>query len=191
MKIGDEVYIHGYVDEIRKDTIIIRNDGGYFGTVPSEVAEQEPSCRNTRQVDLISRQDAIDALDDIRYTDRQDWWAVLSTVENLPSVQPNPFCALADRECPFQGKEFAWCLTCPHISEEDRALVKKVASEPKRGKWIDKASELDAGLGRHNFVCSECAHTAWYFVGGSEDWWAIRKPKYCPNCGARMESDDE
>lgn len=37
MKIGDVVYIHGYVDEIRKDTVIIRNDGGYFGTVPSEI----------------------------------------------------------------------------------------------------------------------------------------------------------
>ena len=37
MKIGDEVYIHGYVDEIRKDTIIIRNKGGYFGTVQEEV----------------------------------------------------------------------------------------------------------------------------------------------------------
>ena len=37
MKIGDEVFVHGYVDEIRKDCIIIRNDGGYFGTVPSEV----------------------------------------------------------------------------------------------------------------------------------------------------------
>ena len=37
MKIGDEVYVHGFVDEIRKDIIIIKNDGGYFGTVPSEV----------------------------------------------------------------------------------------------------------------------------------------------------------
>ena len=37
MRIGDEVYIHGYVDEIRKDTVIIRNDGGYFGTVESEI----------------------------------------------------------------------------------------------------------------------------------------------------------
>ena len=36
MKIGDEVFVHGYVDEIRKDVIIIRNNGGYFGTVPSE-----------------------------------------------------------------------------------------------------------------------------------------------------------
>ena len=33
MKRGDEVYIHGYVDEIRKDTVIIKNEGGYFGTV--------------------------------------------------------------------------------------------------------------------------------------------------------------
>ena len=37
VKIGDRVYVHGYVDEIRKDTVIIRNDGGYFGTVRNEI----------------------------------------------------------------------------------------------------------------------------------------------------------
>lgn len=37
MKISDEVYVHGYVDEIRNGTIIIRNEGGYFGTAPDEV----------------------------------------------------------------------------------------------------------------------------------------------------------
>ena len=37
MKIGDMVFIHGYIDEIRKDTVIIRNKGGYFGTIQSEV----------------------------------------------------------------------------------------------------------------------------------------------------------
>ena len=37
MHIGDEVYVHGYVDEIRKDCIIIRNDGGYFGTIRNEI----------------------------------------------------------------------------------------------------------------------------------------------------------
>lgn len=36
-KIGDEVYIRGNIDEIRKDTIIIRNDGGYFGTIENEI----------------------------------------------------------------------------------------------------------------------------------------------------------
>lgn len=69
--------------------------------------------------------------------------------------------------------------------------LRELKQEPKRGKWVDRASELDAGLGRHNFVCSECAHTAWYFVGGSEDWWDIRKPNYCPNCGADMRGDEE
>ena len=37
MKIGDEVFIHGYVNEIRKDIVIIENKGGYFGTVEEEV----------------------------------------------------------------------------------------------------------------------------------------------------------
>lgn len=37
MKIGDEVFVHGYVDEIRDSHVIIRNDGGYFGTVRSEI----------------------------------------------------------------------------------------------------------------------------------------------------------
>ena len=49
MKIGDRVFVRGYVDEIRKDTVIIRNDGGYFGTIPSEVtpsAQPERTCVN-------------------------------------------------------------------------------------------------------------------------------------------------
>ena len=37
MKIGDEIYVRGTVDEIRGDTVIIKNEGGYFGTSKSEV----------------------------------------------------------------------------------------------------------------------------------------------------------
>ena len=37
MKIGDEIYVHGYVDEIREDSVIIRNMGGYFGTSINEI----------------------------------------------------------------------------------------------------------------------------------------------------------
>ena len=48
LKIGQEVLIHGYIDEIRKDTIIIRNDGGYFGTVECEVTDIE--VPNTNEV---------------------------------------------------------------------------------------------------------------------------------------------
>jgi len=37
MRIGDRCFVHGYIDEIRKDTVIIKNKGGYFGTDPGEV----------------------------------------------------------------------------------------------------------------------------------------------------------
>lgn len=37
MKIGDSCFVHGYIDEIRKDTVIIKNKGGCFGTDPEEV----------------------------------------------------------------------------------------------------------------------------------------------------------
>ena len=45
MKIGDRIYVRGYIDEIRKDTVIVRNDGGYFGTIPSEVTGELPSAQ--------------------------------------------------------------------------------------------------------------------------------------------------
>ena len=38
-KIGDEVFVHGRIDEIRGRTIIIENNGGYFGTDCDEVFE--------------------------------------------------------------------------------------------------------------------------------------------------------
>jgi len=39
MKIGDRVFVHGYIDEIRKDCVIVRNRGGYFGTEKCEVIQ--------------------------------------------------------------------------------------------------------------------------------------------------------
>ena len=45
MHIGDEVFVHGYIDEIRNDTIIIRNVGGYFGTSRDEVFYYEEDDR--------------------------------------------------------------------------------------------------------------------------------------------------
>ena len=49
MKIGDRIFVRGYIDEIRKDTVIVRNDGGYFGTIPSEVTRELPSAQPERK----------------------------------------------------------------------------------------------------------------------------------------------
>ena len=93
--------------------------------------------------DLISRQAAIDVAKDVHnavlcceVSPSKSLLEVVKRLESLPTAEPRTYgvlCALADRECPFQGKEYAWCLTCPHISEEDRALVKKAVAEPKTG----------------------------------------------------------
>ncbi len=42
MKLGDEIYVHGFVDEIRKDCVIVKNKGGYFGTAQEEISEALP-----------------------------------------------------------------------------------------------------------------------------------------------------
>lgn len=63
----------------------------------------------------------------------------------------------------------------PTINPEDLRL---------KGKWIDISGALDRG---EMLLCSYCHQRADYFIGGSEDWWADDRPKYCPNCGAKME----
>lgn len=67
MKIGDRVLIKGIVDEIRKDIVIIKNDGGYFGTLLSEIIDlnHEPSEIVYSQVDgitpsIVSEEDICD-----------------------------------------------------------------------------------------------------------------------------------
>ena len=89
-------------------------------------------------------------------------------------------CALADRTCPFQGKEYAWCLTCPHISEEDRALVKKVASEPRTGEWVRVTDEETPNVTKWHYECDQCG--AGQFENGQ---------RYCSRCGARMKGGEE
>ena len=51
MHIGDEVFVHGYIDEIRNDTIIIRNVGGYFGTSRDEVFYYEADRKTEPQTE--------------------------------------------------------------------------------------------------------------------------------------------
>ncbi len=129
--------------------------------------EARPEYLNPQQQKLASyNQGWNDAIEE--YYDR---------IKSLSSAEPKTetvLCALADRLCPFQGKEYAWCLTCPHISEEDRELVRK-AINPRTGEWID-------WLGKGNeWECSVCKCSI-------ESHGSIAY-KYCPNCGADMRGE--
>jgi len=112
MKIGDKVFIRGYVDEIRKDTVIIRNEGGYFGTSTSEIVDAVSTS------DHISRQAALDAIrplqtyklfagDDMILVDKAE---VQTELMMLPSTQPE---IVKCKKCKYvyYDEEFGnyWC----------------------------------------------------------------------------------
>lgn len=59
-------------------------------------------------------------------------------------------------------------------------LTPVTPQEPKIGHWID-----DMSIGYHVSICSNCN---WR---GHGDTCLIYKPKYCPNCGARMVEPQE
>ena len=148
---------------------------------------------------VISRQAAID----VAIQSIMDWdgmfiqdanCRISNAINELPSAEPNPFCALADRSCPFQGKEFVWCLTCPHISEEDRTLVKK-AVEPKTGRWVgikeycDHLNEEAAKKGKSTRYMPSGMHIGVY----CDQCWKVNEKSaaYCPNCGADMRGEQD
>lgn len=72
-------------------------------------------------------------------------------------------------------------------------VAKMPAVNPtKTGHWIDdNENEIDAQYGRHLYKCSKCNEYADMFIGGTEDWWDLEKPNYCPNCGAKMVEPQE
>ena len=51
-------------------------------------------------------------------------------------------------------------------------MAKEALKEQKVGKW-------------NLYRCSECKRVCSDFIRGT--YWIIRKPNYCPNCGAKMK----
>ena len=65
---------------------------------------------------------------------------------------------------------------------DDIANLKALKQEPKTGHWIKK----DGFDGDVYYDCSECGES-WTTVEGTP--WQ-NGMNYCPNCGARMESEE-
>ena len=69
------------------------------------------------------------------------------------------------------------CSDIAHICNKITEFATFADVQPvKRGKW-------------DGYICSECNVCADYFISG--DFYFDEKPDYCPNCGARMEQEDE
>lgn len=86
-------------------------------------------------------------------------------VEALRGCKDIEFCT----ECPRMGNGFTeYC----NIKDDAADAIEALQAElPKRGEWI-----MDGRYTRHCSICNESV--AW-------------PEKYCPNCGAKMEVQDE
>ena len=62
------------------------------------------------------------------------------------------------------------------------------AVEVVHGRWEDESDEYEKGM---DLRCLVCGGRADSFVGGTEDWYCLWKPNFCPHCGARMDGDED
>ena len=116
MKIGDEVYVHGYVDEIRNDVVIIRNDGGYFGTVPSEVncSEKPNDCETCGTPKHLCQYCIAEDRMWTPKTKPQEWWLTENSLDDFRSGFIHGY-AQAKHEYESENEPQMW--TCPKCGE--------------------------------------------------------------------------
>ena len=58
-------------------------------------------------------------------------------------------------------------------------------AEVRHGRWIP--SDMGGGEPDEAYICSECGEP-WSLIDGNP---AENNMRYCPNCGARMDKEDE
>lgn len=91
----------------------------------------------------------------------------------------------ADMTCVLLDSE--WQETDYNENHRDEKCPLVEIEEPKAGKWIIDDKEQGRIWHCH---CSNCKKDLQDYIGGSENWWLVRLPDYCPNCGAKMEGDE-
>ena len=62
------------------------------------------------------------------------------------------------------------------FDEAKQIVIEALEQEPKRGHWTNEAGKPNDE--QYSLYCSECKA------------WSEYRDRYCPNCGARMESEE-
>lgn len=134
--------------------------------------------------DLISRQAAIDALDEVskHYTEKGREWhphvdLMIYAIKELPSAQPD----LQEYSVWFRIGETLVDVSKMHITAEEGIekirsyLVRMKKPERKVATW----KRIDYKPCGHDYECSSCG------------WKNDMRTHYCPSCGATMVEGEE
>ena len=120
--------------------------------------------------DLISRQDAIDALGeepDI-WNDTEEEWAYRNAwVEHISAIKSLPSADAVSRDDLIKAYEKGL-----------QAQVVDLTESRPTGEWVEKDGEC---------VCSECGNSVSF--SWTEDGWVLGK--FCQTCGAKMGGDSD
>lgn len=161
--------------------ICLKNEYNGMGCEECEVTKS--------QTDTVSRQALLKLMGEepLNWTDSdkelqevEDYRNFRNMVEQLPSVNLQSSGDAVSRQAVMNcfKKWQPYMATRLHEFEKELFELPSVKSQEPTGHWID-----DTSLGYHVSICSKCN---WR---GHGDTCLIYRPKYCPNCGARMEGE--
>jgi hypothetical protein len=159
----------------KEEAINVLNDYdiNFEGHTAEEIAEaHEMAIKAIRTIpseDCISRKAVLDAL-----------WKALHEYEDKAENQFSESKELDVADW-FQHRIFV-----QNMSDIDRQTIlnlPSVSSQPKTGHW--EWVQYDANPNIGNWHCSECRCN----LRGETNKGPVRLPKYCPECGVKMEDD--
>lgn len=142
MHIGDEVFVHGYIDEIRNDTIIIRNVGGYFGTTRDEVFYYEEDGYGTMNKAEPNSSEIPNNCETCRHWWKSEEVCLLDDCQYEPEFEPHHRGEVTEMvepqiiACPIQD-DYAWIYEdepqtdCKNCNNHDRCVYQP-KDEPQR-----------------------------------------------------------
>ena len=107
---------------------------------------------------------------------------IIDVIDASPTVEPEDIAPHEScTDCPLYDCDRH---NCPRFNKVIPKVIMDIQSERKKGKWVKHVTG-------HNiyYDCSRCSYIAPWMETADAILWEMTN--YCPNCGARMEGEQD